>query len=31
VVAYTAPAGSPSHDGLRMLATWAATLQQTEA
>lgn len=28
VVAYTAPVGSPSHDGLRMLATWAATLEQ---
>ncbi|MFS0702571.1 helix-turn-helix transcriptional regulator [Cellulomonas sp. 179-A 4D5 NHS] len=31
IVAYTAPAGSPSHDGLRMLATWAATLDQKES
>jgi transcriptional regulator with XRE-family HTH domain len=25
LTAYTAPAGSPAHDGLRLLASWAAT------
>jgi transcriptional regulator with XRE-family HTH domain len=30
VTAYTAAEGSPSHDGLRFLASWAATLDHTD-
>ena len=29
LTAYTAKPGTPSHDGLQMLATWAATNDQT--
>jgi hypothetical protein len=28
---YTAEPGSPSHDALNLLASWAATLDQAEA
>ncbi|HEV8623837.1 MAG TPA: helix-turn-helix transcriptional regulator [Acidimicrobiia bacterium] len=30
LVAYTAEPGSPTHDGLKLLASWAATLDQAE-
>jgi transcriptional regulator with XRE-family HTH domain len=30
LLAYTAEPGSPSHDGLNLLASWAATLDQAE-
>jgi hypothetical protein len=28
LTAYTAEPGTPSHDGLRLLASWAATRQE---
>ena len=30
LVAYTAEPGSPSHDALRLLATWATTTEQDD-
>src|SRR5439155_23845148 len=30
LLAYTAEPGSPTHDGLNLLASWAATLDQAE-
>jgi hypothetical protein len=30
MTAYTAPPGSASHDGLTLLASWAATLDRTD-
>jgi hypothetical protein len=29
LLAYTAPVGSASYDGLQLLATWAATNEET--
>jgi hypothetical protein len=31
LVVYSAEPGSPSEDGLNLLASWAATLDQTDA
>jgi len=31
LTAYTAEPGTPSHDGLRLLASWAATHQRGDA
>ena len=31
ITAYSAEPGSPSHDGLNLLASWAATLDQAES